>query len=382
MVGCRELCKSLLIYKSSKFIRVHNPALALSYYGAMGAILLYVIVFTIVISKGYQATDEMIGTTSIKVKGSASTGSTTSLDDMKVFTSEDLVLPSIEADAVFIATSVITTQQSEGIWTGNEDTGDCTSADDCEALAFKKSAGILTGECEAGFCKFKGWGPLEKDEDQVRIYNTDQFTVFVKVNGRFQKWEKDFTNAEDKEDSGAPVMGYNLFTAEDIINRAGYAWDDIVEKGGIVLFTTKYNCDLDKSDSCDPDFEIQRIDNLPGTISPGFNFRSAQYFYDNANNSTIRYLRKNVGLRVLFHINGVGSKFDLLALTTTIGAGMALLGVSTIICDIILENFLGEASIKYEKARNQDLNEHGGFLRTPLSRRGSERDISASREFP
>ena len=89
----------------------------------MLGVLLYVVLYTIWYQRGYQSTDVVIGTTSIKVKGTGVSGSSMNVNDTTVYDAIDLVVPATEQDAVFIATSqIITENQTRGICEGNYDT--------------------------------------------------------------------------------------------------------------------------------------------------------------------------------------------------------------------------------------------------------------------
>ena len=66
-------------------------------------VAVYVVVFTIILEKGYQDTAVVSGTTSVKLKGSGSIGDESgSLDDLIPLDAMDLVQPSFEENAFFI----------------------------------------------------------------------------------------------------------------------------------------------------------------------------------------------------------------------------------------------------------------------------------------
>lgn len=363
----------------------------------MFLVVLYIGIFMVYISKGYQAEDVLLGTTSVKVKGTGSANATNpntkDWQDMMVFTSQDLVIPSVEADATFITTRLlITANQKQGTCAGNEDVQECETDDDCVENTYTPlGVGVLTGKCatDVGRCMVKGWCPLESKNYQP-VQNVNTWTLFIKVNGRFQQFEYDFTNALDKNGTHLPILGYNLFSVDDILQMAGSEFDDgtktsVRNKGGIFLFTTSVDCNLDRADATDgcpmPEYRVQRVDNVPGTINPGFNFRTVSYTVD-ADGTQQRTLTKHTGIRILFHLSGRGRKFNFGVLSTTVGAGMAFLAIATVICDIILENFLGEVSERYEKVKNQDLAHDGDLMGTPQSQYGDRRRTSRAKTAP
>ena len=84
---------------------------------------------------------------------------------------------------------------------------------------------------------------------------------------------------------------------------------------------------------------MKRSDDTPNTVSVGYNFRTVDY------NPTQEYrvLKKLYGIRVIFIVDGRAGKFDWVVLSVTLGAGLAYLGIASVVSDIILENFLKES---------------------------------------
>ena len=87
---CESLTDILCQYQSIRFITVKNKKLAAIYYFIVFLVLLYVIGYTIVIDRGYQATADASGSTSIKIKGSGLVGSN---DTVRPLDAMDLVFP-------------------------------------------------------------------------------------------------------------------------------------------------------------------------------------------------------------------------------------------------------------------------------------------------
>jgi len=168
----------------------------------------------------------------------------------------------------------------------------------------------------------------------VRLENTGNWTVFVRVNTQVPEFRffKSNTEGESK-----PELGYNLFTLEDIVKRAGWSFDEVRDKGAVILGKVYYACNLDihNGRNCRPHIDFFRVDveqNGLHTFSSGFNFR----FIRNQTPSS-RTLVKVYGIRLLFERSLTASKFDLTATSTTIGAGLALLSVATVVTDFLLQ---------------------------------------------
>ena len=143
-VICDIIKDFLCEYKSVRFIRVRDPKLAATYRVTMALVLVYVIVFTIIMDKGYQTTDEVTGTTSAKLKGSGSVGNdsnfiingtvsfnfTNQVFELIPLDAMDLVRPAMEENAFFLTTAMtVTPNQTQEICDGNpNEAPDCNSS--------------------------------------------------------------------------------------------------------------------------------------------------------------------------------------------------------------------------------------------------------------
>jgi hypothetical protein len=141
-------------------------------------ILVYVIVFSIVKSKGYQEYDTLSGGISVKMKGAALGADglvydsndlgtcLSSLTLLRFITVHDMVIiiiivrPATESNAFFATTSFIhTANQTRGNCTGND-----ASTESCPCTAGKyTNNGVQTGQCDSGFkfCIVQAWCPTE-----------------------------------------------------------------------------------------------------------------------------------------------------------------------------------------------------------------------------
>ena len=126
--------------------------------------------------------------------------------------------------------------------------------------------------------------------------------------------------------------------------------EQMLEKGGVVQVEISWNCNYDRSEPCLPKYSFSRFD-LPfaqASAASGFNFRFAEKFeVAGAANSTLVYRRltKAFGLRFVISVSGKAGKFDAIPLLITIGAGLGLLGVATLIADFILLNFTSKRTV-------------------------------------
>eukprot|EP01084_Bolivina_argentea_P189815 326344_1 len=123
-----------LQYKSVRHVRVKNWKLTVVYWLLLVIVASYVVIYTIILEKGYQETDEAIGTVATKIKGTASVGDMYNWTNLVPYDAIDLRHPAIETNGIFIATSLISTPQQRGVCNGNvaQAISECSSDDDCD----------------------------------------------------------------------------------------------------------------------------------------------------------------------------------------------------------------------------------------------------------
>ena len=110
----------------------------------------------------------------------------------------------------------------------------------------------------------------------------------------------------------------------------------MLKLGGVIRIKIDWMCNLDLGeDQCRPEYSFRRLDSDSSeeTFSYGFNFRYASHW--KVNNDSYRTLIKAFGLRFIVTVSGDAGRFDLLVLTLNIGSMIGVLGLSTIICDIV-----------------------------------------------
>lgn len=262
--------------------------------------------YSIIIEKGYQKVGTVIGATSIKMKGNgyyvASNG------EWVVWDNEDLVPLGQLNDQVFITTSVLPTPfQSRSTFPsatqctqqGENSTFGCPIAPGSSL-----EGGIATGTCSSqiaddSFCDIQGWFPAEDDTaDGFVMQEVDQMTAFLKLNVEFPDFDIRRNNLPGNE----LTPGLNLFTLEEMLQAAGTSAQQVIPKGAVILATANWNCDFDFAASkCKPKWDFTRLD-IRSNLSPGFNFRYAQYYYLDQNGTRVQYrdLFKVWGTKFIF----------------------------------------------------------------------------------
>ena len=369
------------------------------YYSIIAVMFAYIVGFTLVAKKGYQATVPAVGSVALKVKGIASRPSPPgSLEPPELWDASDLTV--YDSTGVFVATNIMRTEQARGVCPGTHEDEACalpgsgheteaSPASECREGVFSRS-GEQTGRCvpapsagAGGACEVRGWCPGEPDADDASapLENVGNFTVFLRTDVRFpgmrDKFGRTFdvTNANGTE----PTPGWNLFTLDEILKMGGTRYEDVKDAGADLQMNIYYDCDLDSAlEACTPrmPFEVMRIDTADSALSHGYNARwlsavkgdgpkasKGTKFDENADT---RALVKASGPRIRVSITGVGRRFDLEQLTTVVGAGVALMGVATAVVDVLLLYVLPKRAkyfgLKYQTygAGDEDLSCGGG----------------------
>lgn len=371
------------------------------YYSILAVVFAYVVGFTLVAKKGYQATVPAVGSIALKVKGIASRPNPPGSNaPSELWDASDLTV--YDATSVFVATNIMRTEQARGVCPGTHEDEACAlpsgrhegeASTECREGAVSRS-GAQTGRCvpasfslgdeemTRGACEVRGWCPGEPDADALApLENVGNFTVFLRTDVRFpgmrDKFGRTFdvTNANGTE----PTLGWNLFTLDEILTMGGVSYEDVKATGADLQMNIYYDCDLDNAlEACVPrmPFEVMRIDTADSSLSHGYNARwlsavkgdgpkasKGTKFDENADT---RALVKASGPRIRVSITGVGRRFDLEQLTTVVGAGVALMGVATAVVDVLLLYVLPKRAkyfgLKYQTygADDEDLSCGGG----------------------
>jgi len=335
------MCKSNFVlkyvanlgYTSEKKVKIENPYIAIVYWLGLLLIMTYVVVYTIIIDRGYQSTVVPVGYILTKAKGVAF-NTTSTFDGFNFFDSIDLVPSGAEMDALFLATAIIQTRQSRGICKGK---AKCVTGDDCISDA-SDNIGVYTGECFDGHCQQWRWCPPENRTitKANKLSGIEQYTYFWKVIVYFEDYDIILMNTEDKLGTGRLTPGYNLFLLSEILADCGIVIDEI-ETGALINVKISYNCNFDENKTCHPypKFSWRREDKNKNSVSKGFNFRQTFYMLNNSQ-STDRLLVKYYGIRIKFNVEGQGRKFDITALSKTLGSGIGLTAIATLIAEFIL----------------------------------------------
>jgi P2X purinoceptor 4 len=353
-------------YKSAKMVNFHSAKLGITHIFLSLVITAYILIYVIWMERGYQATDDAIGNVFVKVKGTAVARTPPAVSAAaragnggvaQVWDAVDAVWPPTENGAVFITTNHVTTWQTRKTVPGRDPaTEACALAGGCEGGRPTKN-GIMTGACDdaTGFCWLDAWAPFEDDAPPKNyIDGVGDFTVFVRETVAFRRFGVTTTNVAT---GSAPVRGDSLFTVSDILKQVNLTLADVRDAGCVIGLQSVWDCDLDYGiGGCHPKRRYLRLDDPKSNVSSGFNFRREEPYYtpEQPGGTEHRRLHKAIGVRLLFSVQGTGSKFSVIPLLTNLGVGLGLLGLATAAADFIALTFMSNKTF-YQKFKYEEV---------------------------
>uniref|UniRef100_A0A4W2HMX6 P2X purinoceptor n=1 Tax=Bos indicus x Bos taurus TaxID=30522 RepID=A0A4W2HMX6_BOBOX len=237
--------------------------------------------------------------------------------------------------------------------------------------------GVRTGRClregsaQKGTCEIFAWCPVETRSRPTKplLGEAKDFTVYIKNFIRFPKFNFSKTNVLDTTDRTflksckfSPENPYcPIFRLGSVVSWTGSNFQEIAVQGGVIGIQIEWDCDLDKAPSeCYPRYYFNRLDNRfsGNSISSGYNFRFAKYYRDAAG-VEFRTLFKAYGIRFDVMVNGKAGKFNIIPTIINVGSGVALMGVGSFFCDLVLIYFIKKSHFyrdkKYEEVRDLEV---------------------------
>jgi hypothetical protein len=185
------------------------------------------------------------------------------------------------------------------------------------------------------------WCPTEYEisDDSINTFElqgVDKFTLFARIDVHYPLFHKHLDNSGNSQNT---TRGLNVWTLEQMVKEAGYRWRDVNDTGMLLAINTKWDCDFDQADKCEPVIQFLRLDNPHSKLSQGYNFRTVEFLHDKYG---ARELTKRYGIRVILIIDGIGSQADIVAALTSIGAGIGLMSIAGLVADFISTRFLSQ----------------------------------------
>ncbi len=121
--------------------------------------------------------------------------------------------------------------------------------------------------------------------------------------------------------------------------------------GSLIEIKISWKCNLDRrSKYCEPQYDFDRLDVKPyrdNPFEPGSNFLTSRHFF-RPNDRQLHRIHTNIyNLHIVVSVTGEVGRFDLFQTTTSIGSFLGILGMGTIVCDLIAAFFTNFKSVKY-----------------------------------
>ncbi|XP_028400435.1 P2X purinoceptor 4-like [Dendronephthya gigantea] len=407
------VASAVFVYNTSKLVNIRSSLVGVMNRFIQLLILGYIIGYAIIYSKGYQKFDDGLSSVTTKVKGIAQTnlsidypvtvqGKTVyrTLDQgPRTWDSADYIHPAEEYDAVFVMTNMILTPvQVQGKCPEfGVIAARCKNDSECDVGKVPKNGhGVMTGKCvkpdrpasaNYSVCEIQAWCPVENNELPMQGTNFGKrlttksvifdeavdFTIFIKNTVRFPKFGESVRNINEEHGDPDYLKGclYSrdehplcpIFSLRTIFAEIpGTTFNDTALKGGVIAIKISWDCNLDFDKSeCVPKYSFVRIDDPTSKKSPGYNIRIAQYDISDITHER-RTLIKAYGIRFVILVDAQAGKFDIVPLLRNFGAGLGLLALATVLCDICVLYFLKRRQLyrdnKYlyvdpEKGENQ-----------------------------
>lgn len=356
----KSLYSQIFHYDTPKVVHINSKTLGVVNKILQLLILGYVVIYVLIIKRGYQEAEIGLSCTTTKLRGIAFPSSPhkkSVVEKSRVWDVTDIVVPASENKAFFVTTSVaITNNQTQSICPEDASVkaGSCKHDEDCPAIGkpILLGHGVSNGTCnpETNTCFIRAWCPLASD-DTERLTGTRDFTVLIKTSVLFPKFKAKVGNIRDDMDElylsncqfdpvTAPFCP--VFSLEKMVNialektTATSTYSELIDEGAVIAVRIGWNCDLDYNvDECKPTFDFDRLDKGEDSkLARGYNYHYTHNYVDNG--IAYRQLINAYGILFIVTADVEARKFSIVPTLLNIGSGIALLAVTTVMCDFIM----------------------------------------------
>ncbi|XP_053487726.1 P2X purinoceptor 3a [Ictalurus furcatus] len=333
-------------YETTKSVVVKSWSVGIINRVAQLLIIIYFVGWVFLHEKAYQVRDTGIESSVMtKVKGFGFLNS--HLMDVA-----DYVMPTQGSSMFCVITAMfITANQTQRKCPETDKNYNCTTDKHCEKHhSTNLASGKITGKCitEVERCEILGWCPAEDDhQDITPMSEAENFTIFIKNSIRFPLFNVTRGNMGENTNLSCffdPINNTDcpIFRLADVLKYAGENFTNISRKGGEIGINIAWMCNLDQHvDNCKPKYTFTRLDSAfkNSNTTKGYNFRFAKYFKAE-DGSEYRTLHKAFAIRFDILVSGNAGKFHLIPTVINVVAACTSVGLATVLCDIILLNFL------------------------------------------
>ncbi|XP_070692384.1 P2X purinoceptor 3a [Pempheris klunzingeri] len=357
-------------------------------------IIAYFVGWVFIHEKAYQVTDTGIESSVMtKVKGFG-------YHHGHVMDVADYVFPQQGAGVFCIMTKLIVTEnQFQGKCAESAQMFNCSTDADCNNhFGAIRSNGVITGVClkpsndSNGQCEIEGWCPAENDSVLIEpMLDVNNFTIFIKNSIRFPLFDitrGNFPSTMKAEEIARCTYHPEtnpfcpIFRVGDVLNYTGQSVASLAEKGGEIGINIEWKCNLDLDiEYCIPKYSFTRLDApfAKNTITKGYNFRFAKY-YKTENGTDFRTLHKAYAIRFDVMVTGNAGKFNTIPTLINLVAAFTSVGLGTVLCDVILLNFLKGAD-QYKAKKFEEVSEaqiEASIAQSPGSQQSFKPGIKSS----
>uniref|UniRef100_A0A4W5MHB0 P2X purinoceptor n=1 Tax=Hucho hucho TaxID=62062 RepID=A0A4W5MHB0_9TELE len=358
-------------YETTKSVVVKSWSVGIINRVVQLLIILYFVCWVFLHEKAYQVKDSGIESSVMtKVKGFG-------YHNNRVMDVADYVAPTQGAAVFCIITKVIVTEeQFQGFCPElvTEVVYSSMPLDEYQNISISlSSTGIITGACvnssQGGRCEMEGWCPAENDKVIMQpMMEVENFTIFIKNSIRFPMFNvirgnfpSSLNTTYIRNCTYDPEHNRHcpIFKVGDVLRYTGQNFSTI---GGEIGINIEWECNLDESEErCEPHYSFTRLDAVfqKNAISQGYNFRFAKYYKmenGSENRTDFRTLHKAYAIRFDILVTGFAGKFNTVPTLINLVAAFTSVGLGTVLCDIILLNFLKGAD-QYRAKKFEEVSE-------------------------
>lgn len=243
----------------------------------------------------------------------------------RYFSAEELTYPGLENGNIFVTTRHLTIKQKRDVC--EDTTMPCLSDSDCTIA--------VGGKCtENGWCEEPAWCNVEPVPEIYKIDSKD-LTIWVKSSIQFVQLdaERIFSTEADELGGANPKLGFNTFTAEQIMMMTKpmpVRFEEVSELGAALEVQFVWNCRTDDK-MCKPEMRVKRLDTIFDPEHIGYFFNYAEYISED-----VRVLNQLRGIRFWFRTTGVGKRLDVPTIVMKASTGMALMALAPIVADQLM----------------------------------------------
>ncbi|XP_066552228.1 P2X purinoceptor 1 isoform X1 [Amia ocellicauda] len=358
----------LFEYETPRQVLVKNKRVGIVCRLIQLAVLAYIIGWVFIYERGYQSTDTAISSVFTKMKGITYTNES----GLRIWDVVDYVFPQHGGDSFVVMTNyIMTSGQHLGRCLELPGLATCVSDDDCVEGKHKRTGnGKMTGKCINSSCEVFAWCPIEDDRtipSPPLLLEAENFTLFIKNSITFPEFKVVRSNLEKNVDLGNCLYHKTsdplcpIFRLGDIIEMSNFKFIDVAKSGAAIGILIDWTCNLDLPvDECKPKYYFHGLygHGDKSNSSLGYNFRHAKYYVEDKIEK--RTITKVFGIRFDIIVQGLARQFDIIPTLTTIGSGVGIFGVATVVCDMVLlyilpkRDFYKNMKFKYTAEQGED----------------------------